>query len=243
MEIREAFWEKRNLDLDTLEIDFEVIDEYNNDLANMLSRYKHIVAKTPGGDIKLLHRLENEGFRFMETQICFSKKLDLNYKTPENFKRVSERISAKPVMTELELDSILNEINKGVFETDRIALDMFFGIESAARRYRNWITDEFKNNNSRLFELVFGKNNIGFFLIKNINEVKASIVLGGIYNAYKNFGLGFSFIEKAIEISLSEGKTSLIAKVSSNNLPILKLYSVFGFSIFDVSYVLRRIIE
>lgn len=242
MELKEAFWEKRNLGMDTLEIDFDNKDVFNTKLGNILSSYKHIVAKIPCGNIKLIHRLEDKGFRFMETQICFSKILDSNYETPENFKRIAERISIKQILSEYDLNSILNEISKGMFETDRIALDMYFGINYAAKRYYNWVNDEFAKKSSRLFELVFCNSSVGFFLIKSIDN-KASIVLGGVYRDYRNFGLGFSFIDKAIKLSLSEDKSLIMAKVSSNNLPILKLYSAFGFSIIKISYVMRRIIN
>lgn len=243
MELREAFWEKRNLGMDTLEINFGNKDIIDDNLENVLSRYGYIVAKVPCGNIKLLHQLEDVGFRFIETQIGLSKTIGRHYQTPDIYKRVSGKIRIKQVLTENDLNLVLEEINKGIFETDRIALDIFFGKEYAANRYCNWIKDELSTGKSRLFVIVYGSNTIGFFLLENANDRKSSIVLGGIYNNYKNFGFGFSFIDESIKLSVAEGKSLVYAKVSSNNLPILKLYSAFGFNISDISYVLRRIIN
>jgi len=242
MKFIEAFWEKRNLGANTLEIEFDNNEEINYfKLEPVLKKYEYVVAKVPNGNIKMAHLLEQNGFRFMESQISIKNNLRNYSKESDYFNRFSEEISAQQIINIRSLEKLLLLIDEEMFTTNRISLDEYFWGKKAMFRYRNWIKDEFKNDKSELYELISQDKKIGFFLIKNIQKNNIDCLLAGIYTRFKGKGLGFSIIQKPIEIAISRNKKYLKAKISSNNIPVIKLYSLYGFEIYDIKYVFRKI--
>ena len=155
---------------------------------------------------------------------------------PKKIQKINNLISYHLVDSS-RIDSLCNEIRKGVFSTDRIALDNNFGKDISNKRYCNWINDEYRNNNNNIFEIRFGEKKIGFFGIKEKSNLTYEIFLGGIYLEMQNFGLGFSIITKSIEEIITRNGKQLITHVSSNNIPIIRLYTQLGFSPVEIKNV------
>jgi len=242
MKFIEAFWEKRNLDVNILEIKFDNNEEINYfKLEPVLKKYEYVVAKVPNGNIKMAHLLEQNGFRFMESQISIKNNLRNYSKENDYFNRFLEEISAQQIINIRSLEKLLSLIDEEMFTTDRISLDEYFGKKKAMYRYKNWIKDEFKNDKSELYELIYQDEKIGFFLMKDIQKNNIDSLLAGIYTRFKGKGLGFSIIQKPIEIAIERNKKYLKTKISSNNIPVIKLYSLYGFEIYDIKYVFRKI--
>lgn len=242
MKFIEAFWEKRNLGVDTLEIEFD-----NNEKINYLSfkdkinNYDYIVAKVPNSNIKICHLLEQNRFKFMEAQIFVKKNLKDYSKKNDYFNRFLKEIFVRQVIGKRSLENLLLLIDEDMFNTDRISLDEYFGKKKAIYRYKNWIKDEFKNDKSELYELIYQDKKIGFFLIEDIQKNSIDSLLAGIYTKFKGIGLGFSIIQKPIEIAIERNKKYLKTKISSNNISVIKLYSLYGFEIYDIKYVFTKI--
>lgn len=242
MKIKEAFWEKRNLGVETLEIEFEETDV--SDIVNSFEtydKYGYIVAKVPTNRIDLVHKLESNKFQFFESQISLSKRLTDKFVLPNYISEWTKKIDIELIETSSQLKNIQSEISKGLFDTDRIAIDPYFGKDVASKRYMNWISDEFQKNESSLYELIYQGNRLGFFLTKDINDKTKDLLLGGIYNDYKNIGFGFSIIEKPIALAANQGKKKIITKISSNNVQVLNLYTLLEFTVTDINYVLRKV--
>jgi len=266
MKFIDVFWEKRNLGVNTLEIEFddnEEIDYFTLELK--LKKYDYVVAKVPVGNIKICHLLEQNGFKFMESQIFIKKKLRDYSKENDYFNKFSEKISIKQIIDKSSLEKLLSLIDEDMFNTDRISLDQHFGKKKAMLRYKNWIRDEFNDNRSELYELVYQDDKVGFFLIKDnqkdeMDGLLGGIytkfkgwgmgdnqkdemdgLLGGIYTKFKGWGMGLSIIQKQIEIAIERNKKYWKGKISSNNIPVIKLYNLYGFEIYDIKYVFRKI--
>ncbi|MED4454442.1 hypothetical protein [Metabacillus fastidiosus] len=243
MEKLDAFWESRNLDKAVLELTFDKNDR-NIKIIEDLKEENHdyIVAKVPIRNIELIHQLEEEGFRFMETQFSLVKKIKEDNIIPSQLKSLSSKLNWEPVVTHTHLDEVLKKIDENLFETDRIALDPYFNIKIANKRYQNWILDQFHKDDYEVYEIIFRGKKVGFFFIKLESSI-VSILLAGIYREFREYGLGFSIIYTPLKLSLLTEKKIAKTRVSSNNLEVLRLYQTFGYMINDVEYVFRKFIE
>jgi hypothetical protein len=131
-------------------------------------------------------------------------------------------------------------IAKGIFKTDRIALDTNFGIECSSKRFYNWILDETRKD-STVWHLKFKDQNIGFFGLKRIGQDGVFYpFLGGLYEEYSKSGLGFSILTKAADLVKKNNGKKIITFISSNNLPVLKLHLDLGFQIANIHNVFVR---
>jgi hypothetical protein len=237
MKVIDAYWEKRNLGVKTIEIEFEN-SEVISDFILKLEKIKdaqYIVLKVPTGEFELYNELNKNGFYYIESSIQISLSIK-DYLLPKKIQKINNLISYHLVDSS-RIDSLCNEIRKGVFSTDRIALDNNFGKDISNKRYCNWINDEYRNNNNNIFEIRFGEKEIGFFGIKEKSNLTYEIFLGGIYLEMQNFGLGFSIITKSIEEIITRNGKQLITHVSSNNIPIIRLYTQLGFSPVEIKNV------
>jgi hypothetical protein len=238
---RDAFWEKRNLNLNVLEIEFEESDSGQEiDIESEIKGYDYIVAKVPINQIHLVHFLEDNKFRFLEAQVDLYKKLSEGYELSDSIKRFISQTQVSHIVDDEHLGRVLYEVEQGMFETDRISLDPLFSLGISSMRYKNWISDEFKREGSELYELIYDGNGAGFFIIKGMHLPKPFLLLGGIYNKFKGLGLGICNIEKQLSMCTARGKRAVETKTSSNNVDMLKIYSKFGFTITNNSYVFRR---
>ena len=79
MEIKEAFWEKRNLGIDVCEIIISKSDteeKISNNLDKLKSNFKYLVAKVPINNIDSLFLLQRKNFKFIEQIFICSHNLN-----------------------------------------------------------------------------------------------------------------------------------------------------------------------
>ena len=243
MKIVDAYWEKRNLGIDTKEITIESTDSIAelkktlNFLKDDIKQY--IVVKLPIGKPESIQLLTEFGFIFTES--LFEVSLDLKkYTLPKIFEKFDVMLSCCQISSDDDLKRLEKELYKGVFETDRIALNPMFGIEVAAKRYMNWIQDEIKKE-AKIFEIRHKNEALGFFAIKPLSANKYSVFLAGMYLNKDNAFFGFSILSKSIEEILKMGGKSIKTHISSNNLSVVRLYAQFGFIPSNICYVMSRI--
>jgi len=243
MKIIDAYWDKINLALDTVEIEVEKEDnaEIINKLADVERKYNYIVIKIPISKMNLIHNLEKNKYNFMETQITFKKNLSIDFDIPHKFDKYRDKLRYLLIKNKIGLNDVVSNISEDLFNTDRISLDPEFNSRQSSIRYKNWIKKEYKKN--ELYEIVYCSKKIGFFMIKYINVDVMDPVLASLYTRYKNFGLGFSIIELPIKVAIEKGVKFIETKVSSNNLSVVKLYIEYKYSIVNINYVLRKIIK
>lgn len=236
MKVIDAYWEKRNLGVKTIEIEYEKSDVFSNFVLSLdsMNDAKYIVVKVPTGEFELNKELNKRGYYFIESTIEISMAIK-EYSLPKKFEKLNSQISYH-LVNGTKIDFLCDEIKKGVFSTDRIALDNKFGKEVSNMRYSNWIYDEFQNKSS-IYEIRFGKKDIGFFGLKENSNLTFEIFLGGIYPEMQNFGLGFSIITKSIEEIIQRKGKQLITHISSNNMQIIRLYTQLGFSPIEIKNV------
>ncbi|MBP1994431.1 GNAT family N-acetyltransferase [Paenibacillus eucommiae] len=238
----DAFWEMRNLGKTVLEINFDENDTTDslNILASEFETYDYLIAKVPKEKMDLIHALEDNGFRFMETQ--FELLYNLNKtKEPSSFvKKTSEQSQYKKVDTFDQLSMFLSKIEEDLFITDRISLDPLFGTKIAHKRYLNWLSDALLSDTSAIYEVEVKSRDVGFFYVIEKNSTTCYGVLASVYKKYRNSGLGLVVLESAFKYAKEAGYSKVMTRVSSNNLEALRVNINVGFECRDVHYILRK---
>lgn len=245
MKIIDAFWEKRNINLNAIEItlesyDFNDFDKVEKELrTNYLDKY--LVLKIPVGFIEELHKLQNLDFYFMEN--IWSLGLNIKeYKVPNKFKDVLSKLDLK-IVNNLEVEKIIDKIEDGMYQTDRISLDPKLDSSIGTARYRNWLRDLSKKNNVVIYETILKetKEAIGYGVcVIDEEEKKLNSLLTGLYKKYHGEGFGCSVVHSPIMIGIKKNLDKYETSISSNNINVVKVHFPFGMNMLSEFYVLRR---
>jgi hypothetical protein len=241
MKVIDAFWEKRNLNIETKEIilsESDSLSDIEEVLVSLSSGKKYIVAKIPVGKPDFIRLLTDNGFYFVESLFEMSLRIT-DFQLPEHLKRFDEMFTYRKLTNNEDFERLEGEIKNGIFSTDRIALDPNFGIDVSAIRYINWLRDEVQKG-GEIFEVLSKEKPVGFFSFKDLSNGKYDVFLGGMYRNEFAMGLGFSLLSKEI-IELQKRQAKLyVTHISSNNLAIIRLFFSFGFSPVNIVYVMTK---
>jgi hypothetical protein len=245
MRIINTPWEERNTGLKSCEIVFERGDTLKDYLeAGIEDSYEFSVVKIPVGNLKLVHQLEDIGYKYLENQLVLTFDTDQVESIDTKWSRLLEGFSCRQISTGEELDNVLTEVHQNMFETDRFSLDPFWKTGLSSERYTNWITDLFNSGTTQIY--IIKKNNldVGFYSVKRESETVNSCPIAGIYNRYKSSGYIFVLTWFWLIISREMGYIKLTTMVSSNNRIMMSSISrVFSFSIKEISIVLRKLVS
>jgi hypothetical protein len=247
MKIINAIWEKRNLGVNTIELEFERSDLLlqsdllikNIDDAIKVCNAEYIVAKIPSGYNSILNMLQECEFKFIENQIEIKYIIKDVKKILDNVRHLFGNAIVNRINNIDDLERIKAEVRKGVFDTDRIANDKHFSIELANNRYANWIEDEY-NRGTSVYTVDYEGEEIGFFLTRYMNTKTHFGILGGLYPEYKSKGLSMYWDFAGIEESIKNNAKILNGSVSSNNLEVLKLHQFFGAKVDNIKSILIK---
>lgn len=225
MKIIEAYWEKRNLGVDTYEIQFDVTDVIENVARDFeVIKGEYIVAKVPSDRDDISKYVQKNGFLYMEDLIFVEHDL---HDVQRNMlhQRLYDATSYRE-MSEDDVKQLKEEIHDGMFDVDRISKDDGFGKEISARRYMNWV-DDLLNKGARPYVILYKEAAIGFVILEEKQNGIYYSVLGGGYRKYRNSGLGV--IQKEQEIVKEIGGKKVVTVVSSNNVSQLKALMLNGY--------------
>lgn len=247
MKIIKATWENRNLGCDAYEITLDrkdlknfdaVLDEiHTQDFAGA-----YVTLKMPVGDLKALHALEDDGFRFMETQFHIGRDLR-NYETPEMLKRYQNLLTRTEVpKIASEWRKVVDLITPDMFTTDRIYLDPQLKPEMSCIRYKNWIMDSCEKESTHLFVYSYKNKQIGFglYAYDSSNE-KTHDLIGGVFKEFQSGFFGILLMNCFNTKEKEEGFSENNVSISSNNASVFKCYNLLNYVMTDNCYVLRRI--
>ena len=236
MIIVDAVWEERNLGVSTTEITIEAID--NPDIvAAKLSMLNsgYSVVKIPSNMGHILKAVQNCGYEFIEDMIHVEHDLH-EIKMNSILKRLYEKTSYRE-MNDADFELLQSEIEKGMFDNDRISNDSFFAKGTSAKRYLNW-TRDLRSKEAKFYVITYGDEGAGFVVLEKKDEKTYYSVLGGGYEKYRRSGLGI--IQKEPEITRKLGGKRLITSVSSNNVNQLKALIGNGYKPYAIDHVLIK---
>jgi len=236
MRTTEAYWERDNLGCSTVEIEIESdSDLQKNELLELEDRFDYLVVKTPISSPLLWQLLQERGYNIIECQLSISKKVNKTEREKHN--SLFSPYSIRRALTQNDLHQVLKEIGKGIFTTDRVAIDPIFGIEIASRRYCNWIQSKFENPQMFLDIIIADQIEVGFAFYQ-VSDNGRTIIgqLGGIYQGYHNCGYGLGMLSPVF-LSDSEELRYHRTSISVNNFPVMRLYQFLGYQFTDCKYV------
>lgn len=239
MKITDAYWEKRNLGVETTEVEIELQDEIN-EVRRQLERIKssYCVIKVPSECMDIVGAVQKEGFMYIEDMILVSH--DLHEVVRSKMHQRLYEATAYRRMNEQDIEQLFDEVQQGMFANDRITNDGAFTKEQAARRYRNWIADLIAQG-AEPYVVLYKDDPAGFVILKELDAGIYDSVLGGGYQKYRKSGMGI--IQKEQEIVKRLGGKAVQTRVSSNNLNQLKALILNGYVPKKIEHVFIRHVD
>lgn len=239
MKIIDCKWELANIGKRVQEIDIEEMDSFEKDgLPQFDDTFDMIVIKSPANKIEYNIEVSKRGAFFIETQFELSKTFKTFNFEDRFVKSFMDKTHFIDVLEEKDLNLILDNLPPSMFTTDRVSLDPNLGPELGTKRYKNWMRNCFYNKTASFFCDYYKDELVGYVMYKQENGVFDGM-LGGLFNGAANPSLGL-LTPAALPMYAKKKKipTTLIeTTVSSNNLPVLRLYEYCGFSIKTIKYV------
>lgn len=242
IKISDAVWEKRNLGFSVYEV---TVNEYAKitELDSVLSLDSDLLyVKVHHNNFHVIKKLLSENFVYIENQFIIQKRLR-KVVVPELFTKTLRSLETQVISSKKEFEIIFDELDKGLFTSDRFAKDENFGIKVSNLRYKNWISDMIRSGDyeCNLIKTKDEKIPVAFFINKYQLKI-AHAMLGGVFNDFKGIGVGHSFIYFAMKNAIKQNCKVLKTQISSNNLPVFNIYSsIFGFEINGNYVVLKKI--
>ena len=203
-----------------------------------------IYVKVHHNNFDVIKELSIQNFLFIENQFKIQKRLQKVF-IPELFIKTLRFLDTQVISSKKEYEIIFNELDKGLFTSDRFAVDENFGVKVSNFRYKNWISDMISSGDYECNLINTNKDKIpvAFFINKYEDKI-AHTILGGVFNDFKNRGIGHSFIYFAIQNAIKQKCNMLKTQISGNNLPIFNIYSsIFCFEISGSYVVLKKFIS
>ena len=236
MKLVEAIWEKRNLGVDCLELHCEAHDAAEAVLAALPLSASYQVVRVPAKRVDLLLAVQERGYRLIEMGIDLERRL-ADFEMPAIYKRFEKNMAFRQA-TGADVERTLEIVGTGrMFTTDRIALDPFFSPRQAGYRYACWIRDLLQRGGT-LHVATYNGRDIAF----GVNIERRSGVweasLGGVFPEPETSGMGFASVYLNTAMPRQQGAKKVVARVSSNNLPIVRLWLQFGFELMGSEYIL-----
>jgi hypothetical protein len=236
MKIIDAVWEKRNLGVSAKEVSLDAGDTLA-DLEQLRGLgCEYAVVRVPAGEIEKMFKLEDMGYRYIETQFGLKHNLkDIESSCGDFTKRLMANLTYSP-MNDEDKSELRRQLKLGMFTTDRIYADPGFTAEQSANRFVGWTTDEFARG-AKAYKCMFEDKAVGFFLTRRQDNNVFYAILAGLYDGYKTSGLGLGvFLSNVIEAA-KQGGSRIETSVSSNNLLSLKTHLMAGYHVVSLTNV------
>ena len=200
-------------------------------------RPRYAICKEPLERVHVIQRLEDLGFRFLETQLRLRTRLTKAFETAAHPYRFEQVLNADELEPVLAIAGI-------TFTADRFSCDPWVPAGAAGLRYRRFVERSLRTPCERVYRLVSEASGevVAFKTHRVTGPSTAQLLLGGVKADYKTTGLGA--ISEYFELNLlrEQGVRSLVTHVSAKNYPVVNLeVSGLGFRVETAFAVLRKV--
>lgn len=236
MQIIHALWEERNIGSNTYEINIQKNDNFDNCIEEIEGcNGDYIVVRIPAGMADFISKIPMYNYRFVETALSCHYSTSMPFNISEKNKKLLKRCRYEKMLQQ-DLDVLHKNLNDGLYNTDRIALDPFYSVKISNNRYRGWINDEI-GRGAKIFKVICDNNAVAFFGLKKLSNADAFGFLNGVYTKYQ--GLGFGTIMHCLQIQASKdlGFENTLSSFSSNNYGAFSIHMSLGYKLDQVNYV------
>lgn len=230
-----AVWEKRNLGISCVELEIaeqDPIEAVGEALKKLSADY--MVVKAPIGRFDIYRKLEKYGFDYIETMIHIEKRIEKLHLKPNQQAMIAEMTCT--IGAADSLSRVVDEINMGMFTTDRISLDPHFSQEQVNRRYVGMLKDEL-DRGAELMEFYHQSIPLGFACFRKKSDELYYQSLSGIYRSERGQGKGFAVVFFSNRELLLRRATRLESAISTNNMASLKAHARVGFYPVGANYI------
>lgn len=239
MKVTDCYWEKANIDKTTVEIEIEQSDIFDDKaLFDFEQHYEYVVVKVPMKMSGFNCGLSKMGYTMSEVQCKLSKEYREFDFEDRLIQRMLPHISFSKIEDKESLCALVNKITPGMFSTDRISLDPYFGLDIAAQRYKNWMSSAFSGGSAQFLSLKYDNNEVGFSMYKQEDGL-VEMILGGIFEEFQSRGIGIMTPTRHLLYAKQTGEKlkKVSTTISSNNVPVWKIYNHFNFKVDSLYYV------
>jgi RimJ/RimL family protein N-acetyltransferase len=227
LKIINADWEERNFGVTTQELiveDSDTAKEIENGLSALFAQYQ--VVKLPFGQVMLSGTIERQGFSFIEAIV----HIDVDKRS------WGKALTGYKIMTEPDLNIMVDYIASGMFHTDRFSVDPFFPDDKVASRYVNVVHDELERGAAPL-GLLHEDEVVGFTMIRKTGDQAYVCPLSGIYPQYLGKGLSGLIVGCGLAYIEDSGGGTLYSGISTNNIASLRAHIKVGYAPNAITYI------
>ena len=238
MQIIDAQWDFEVLGVKSVELRCEANDSYASIMETvngLAATYEYMVVKVPVLHREINQNLPQSKFNFIETLISVERSVKSSTLDP----RLSQKAAGltTKIANAGEILHVRDQLMKGIFLTDRIALDQKFGPHVSAKRYWNWIQAEIELGAVVYFVTLPNSSPVGFFTLRVTDKKIAHSVLSGVFDAQNTPGMGLVLLFLILQKAGENGAKKITSAISSNNLPVVRTHIQLGFEVKDMNYV------
>ena len=246
MKVIDADWEMRNLGCKTVEIVVgkedakKQSDEICSELAQAIKDHeaRYVVVKVDTRYSAISLRLQHEGYDLIEVQATSRQTREAAEAALERFAPFAEGVNYYEAQPE-DVAMVIREVRKGIFKTDRIALDPHFGVEIANLRYANWIQDEVARK-TPLYIATYQDMPLGFMLNREQQRGRFHGLLLGLFTDEAVQGYGSLLDYASARELVDHGMRILEGGMSMNNPKVVQLHQAYGQIIMRLTNVFIR---
>jgi hypothetical protein len=214
-----------------------------DDLAAGEARYlqqfrpAYVSCRVPLEDLATIHRLEQQGFQFIECQIRSTIRFTRDYdvsRYPYEYKRVTTREA---------LDEVLDIAGRTVVH-DRFTLDPAVPQGISGARYRRFVEKSFAASDEAVWRLYdpVSKQTLNFRTHRATGPGEVLLLLGGVHPEFKRLGLGVIASYFCFNQMRRDGFRRAVTHISAINHPVFNLeIGSLGFRVNATFAVLRKV--
>ncbi len=202
-------------------------------------RPAYVLCKLKIEDVALIHRFEEAGFRFIETQLRLTFKLKQPFEIADGLYRFEHVEDASA------LEDVLGIVRE-TFTDDRWLVDPWFtdARTLSGKRYEAYVRQSFERPDERVYRLVETQSGrtLAMKTHRLIGNGEALMLLGGVHPDYKGAGLAPLTAFHEYNELIRQGTTRITTHVSARNYPILNLeMSALKYRVAQTFVVLRKV--
>lgn len=190
-------------------------------------KYDCLFAKSSVKQYNLMHLLESDGYKLMDSIVTL--------KTNLSNKVIEECNYETRILEESDLDNVLCIIDN-LYKYGRFYVDLELNNEDVNKLYKQWITNEIKNNQVDVVGIEVSGKVVGFISCKyrnnnETNKKEGIISLVGIDKSYQGLGIGKQLVKSVLCYFKRKNINDIYVGTQIDNLSALNLYISNGFKI------------
>lgn len=238
MVITDCVWEVANIGKQTCEVLIEENDKVDVELLNELNdKYEYQVIKVAPANVEANFLLCNAGFFLIETQVEVELKYkDFNFDDPL-VKFIEPCVSFLDITEKEDFETIFDRMTPEMFNSDRLALDPYFGLVFSYKRYCNWMRTSFDNKSASFLHMIYKGEYVGFSMYR----IKDNVWHGDLGGVYPQYGQGLGLLTACAAFLYMKQRdfkvSKLVSAISSNNGPVIPTFNHCHYNFKKYKYV------